>query len=847
VSCWLNVNNVPFAWISLDENDNDIHTFMEYLTASIENLFPGKLANTVNLLSTIETPPIHEITNTLINELDEIDKEFILVLDDYYYIRQPEIHKLISGLLQYPPDNMHLCIITRQDPPLKIGFLRAYNRMNEIRMRELSFNSEEVPVLYKNMLGFEVDEEISERLVEITEGWVAGLRLTALSVNSPEQLTKLIIKMNGDSRLVTEYLIEEVLSTLPEELQRFLYNTSVLNRFCADLLDEIGEAGNKKMKSALRGNDFIKWLENMNLFLVPLDVEHEWFRFHHLFRELLLKQLKKNRKAEQLIELHRKAGIWYERNDFVEDALRHMLAADKPERAAEIIEKHITAAMDADKWRMMESWINMLPEDILKKRYKLQIAIASINKQRFKLEELHSALQRSKELLDKTSDNKTYMGEWYFLKGWVNLYLEGDISGSMNHLNKALKLIPETSLGLIRGEAELQYAMTLHASGKNSESIRRLQEKISSQKIKSGKYWERLQFGLCAVRLMNGDLFNVYNDASLLNDSANRSKIQFVEGWSRFFLAVSALHRFKLEDALHHFSRIIELRYITYDRASIDSILGLAIVYQMKGMDEEANKTILIANEYAEWTKNPSHSVLISSAIARLELLRGNIAEAMKWHRTAEIGLHIPSMVFFLCNPAITECSVLLAEGSGSSLNLASEKLDLIYQGTKHYNYKSQLIEVLILQSVLLYKQGHIVKAARTMEDALELAVPGGWIRPFIEFGNEVMIILDQLIKHNAYTEYCMMLKELFGKYEKGLKTNVSSHPAPKVTLSEPLTQRELEILPLLSMGYKNKEIGNKIFLAPTTVKKHVYNIFQKFNVHSRIELISKAKELDLI
>ena len=195
VSCWLTESKLPYGWISLSEDDNDIGTFLEYLVAAVEKVFPEKLEKTSDLLQAAELPPVSVILNLLINELDEIEKEFVLVLDDYFLIKEKKIHDLIDGLLQYPPENMILCIITRRDPPLKIGSLRAYNRMNEIRMEDLSFKVQEIPVLYKNMIGLGISEETSERLLKRTEGWVTGLRLTAHSVKTIEQLETILKKM----------------------------------------------------------------------------------------------------------------------------------------------------------------------------------------------------------------------------------------------------------------------------------------------------------------------------------------------------------------------------------------------------------------------------------------------------------------------------------------------------------------------------------------------------------------------------------------------------------------------------------------------------------------------------
>jgi LuxR family maltose regulon positive regulatory protein len=847
VSCWLTESNIPFGWISLNEEDNDLRKFLEYFAASIESVAPGKLERTTGLLKTSELPPLPEITSTLINELDEIEKEFVLVLDDYHTIREKGIHDLINGLLQYPPDNLLMCIITRQDPPLKIGSLRAYNRMNEIRMQDLSFTLQEIPVLYKNMKGFEIGEEISEKLLEQTEGWVTGLRLTALSVNSADQLKGILKKMSQDSRLVTDYLIEEVLTFQPEEFQKYLLKTSLLDRFCADLVERLNITKSRQKDDGISGEEFIKWLESTNLFVIPLDNEHKWFRYHHLFRELLLKQLKKKRSPEQINTILKEAGEWFGRNNFVEEAIKYMLAAGKPENAAEIVGKHSIEAMDTDHWRILEGWLKMLPEDILHQSVKFQISIAYISHQRFKLAEMHAALQRSKELFGDRPEETVFYGEWCSLMGFSKAIIEGDISGSINFLNKALNLIPEKPLGLIRAETELQMCISRHIARESDEVLKKFNARISAMRSERGRFWERMQFGLCFIHYIRGELQRAYENAVILKEDSKRTGNDFAEGWSRWVLGAASFNMFILDEAHHQFTRVLELRYATFDRASIDGLIGLALTYQILGQPKKADETLLIVQEYTEWTKDPTQVVLLSSAKARIALLRGNISEAINWQRTLNLEPHFPSMVMFLCNPFITECGVLLAEGTDSSLFLASKKLEKLYEGTKAFNYTCQTIEVIVLQSMLQKKLGHTSKAAKIMEKALEIAAPGGWIRPFIEAGNDVIIILNQLIKQNIYADYCKMLIKVFENYENGSLKTVPPLQVSDWSLSEPLTQRELEILALLSHGLKNREIGDKIFLAPTTIKKHVYNIYQKLNVHSRLEVVSKAQELGLI
>ena len=312
VSCWLRESNIPFGWISVSAEDNDLRTFLAYVTEAVERIFPEKLKETSKFLEAADLPPLPVILNSLINELDEIDKEFVLVFDDYHLIKEQKIHELIDGLLHYPPDNMHLCVITRRDPPIRIGSLRAYNRMIEVRMEDLAFTLQEIPVLYKNMIGIGINEEISEKLLKRTEGWITGLRLTSHSVKTTEQLESILKKMKGDNRFVTEYLVAEVLTRQPEKYQKYLMKISLLDRFCADVVEILDIGEEKDIEKRVSGEELIEWLNKINLFVIPLDEENKWYRYHHEFQRLLQRQLQKTSSSDQIKELHKRRSIGHE-------------------------------------------------------------------------------------------------------------------------------------------------------------------------------------------------------------------------------------------------------------------------------------------------------------------------------------------------------------------------------------------------------------------------------------------------------------------------------------------------------------------------------------------------------
>ena len=291
ISSWLEEVKCLYAWVSLDEEHNDLRLFLGYFVAAVHQIFPEKLQTIEPYLKASELPPLSIISQDLINALDQIDDDFVMVLDDFYLIRNEQIFELINRLLWHPPHNMHLVISTRRDPSLSLTELHSYNRMNEIRMAELSFTRKEITLLFKKLQGTELSDTISERLLEKTEGWIVGLRLVLLGIGSQEYAEHIIGNLKGDMHLISEFLVEHVLRNQPVQFQDYLLKTSILNRFCSELVEALKDIEPGKDEHNINGQAFIEWLVKTNLFVISLDKQHKWFRYHHLFQRLLTNQL----------------------------------------------------------------------------------------------------------------------------------------------------------------------------------------------------------------------------------------------------------------------------------------------------------------------------------------------------------------------------------------------------------------------------------------------------------------------------------------------------------------------------------------------------------------------------
>jgi len=313
----------PYAWLSLDEDENNLRNFINYLLAAIRNAFPGACDPTRSLLQGLELPPVSILSRHIVNDLDEIEDPFILVLDDFHKIREKTVHDLMGAILAHPLQNLHLMLLTRRDPPLSTSLLRGRGQVNEIGSADLHFTLAETTAFLENTLGLSIDEKTAVTIQESLEGWPTGMRLMSQSLKHSGDLDRLLAGLKGGFAAIVDYLVTEVLSHQPPEMARLMAATAILDHFCAPLCDALYELDAAPGTGEMNGDEFIARLQKDNLFLIALDTEHRWFRYHHLFRQLLQDQLNRHWRPEEIAALHSRANAWFAENDIIDDAIKH--------------------------------------------------------------------------------------------------------------------------------------------------------------------------------------------------------------------------------------------------------------------------------------------------------------------------------------------------------------------------------------------------------------------------------------------------------------------------------------------------------------------------------------------
>lgn len=634
VSQWLEQSSSLYSWLSLDEEHNDFRTFLYYLIAAIEKIFPGLVENTRNLVSAPNLPPDKEISNSLINELCNIDQDFILVLDDYHLIKEKRIHDLLDEWLRFPPPSVHLCIATRRDPPLKIKSLRLSGRMTEIRMDKLAFSYEEIAEFFKQVMPVDLNDESTKILHNKTEGWIIGIRLFTMLIKSTDELKKILQSIDVGVLPLTDYLLAEVLSIQSKHIQDQLLATSVMNRFSAELIEEILEPTGENILIGTRGTGFIQWMKKSNLFVIQLDNEQKWFRYHHMFQDFLQNQLKKRGNLQYIKEIHIKASLWFERNDLIEESIEHAMKAGDTDRAVEIINKNWETVSDSDNFLTVDKWLSYLPEEAIHSSVSLLFALFYNIFKRDRLEEFPLVLgliQQSKGHLSKSE--KGYLA---FIKSMV-YYYSGEGEKSFAESEKALKQIPE-EYSSFRRDARTFWHISMLMIGKREQglkAIKNLAKKflVIGDTVQLGGARHNIGFSA----LLNADLPQLRTATEEMLKTPDLSK--YMMGFYMLNLQYISWFSGDLEGVVRESEGVIELKYEFTSRFVIDCYVMKALALLELNNLDFANKALTDAIEFAEFTKDPYNLSVALSGKARFQLKQGQMEYAIEWlDKTEQIG-----------------------------------------------------------------------------------------------------------------------------------------------------------------------------------------------------------------
>lgn len=850
------IGNPQFCWLSLDVSDNEPTRFFLYWIAALQTVAPACGRQTQLLLLGPQPTAPETLLTLLLNEMATLTEPVVLVLDDYHLITTPAIHEALTLIIDRLPPTVHLLLLSRTDPPLPLARWRVRGQLAEIRAADLRFTAAEAAIFLTEVMGLHLAPAEIVTLEARTEGWIAALQLAALSMQGQGDVQGFLRSFTGGQRYVVDYLVDEVLNRQPPAVQRFLLQTSILDQFCAALCAAVmAEEGSAASDATVEAQTLLEHLERSNLFLVPLDSERQWYRYHALFTEFLRHRLGKVAPA-----LHHRAAVWYEQHGLIEETIEHTLAAQAYEQAAQLVEQHSLAFALHHQLTILQGWLDALPVGWRHQRLGLALSELWLMLGRGDV----VGMERTLTIVDTIMAGQTsplpesVAGEVAAAHALVASFQQNH-SNTIAYARQALAQLPATaqqlrlavlsSLGygyycagdLVAAEQTLRTALAA-SDATTSYLVPRIT--LLSMLAMTIEMTGRLQEAIDLLRqaLTLGQVDGHYLPAAGVEVALHALGLRLYE-----FNA--------LDEATHYVQIARELSLATGNSMMQGHTLAtLALIAQAKGDLLGAQALLDEAHTLLRPLGVPSYAVIDGQRVF-LWWKRGELTTAVAW--AAGFGATMPSrpqpMTAF-ATPYFSLARIWIATARFAE---ADRLLADLYQSATANHYHYYALWALILQSYSYTAQGQPVTARITLGQALRQAASSGYIRSFVDEGDVMHARLTDFglrlnPQDEALTPYLQSLLTAFEATTPVVQPKPASppratRPAPSTTLIEPLSERELEVLRLLDRGLSNQAIADELIVALSTVKKHLINIYGKLGVNSRTQALTYARSLGLL
>jgi len=704
----------------------------------------------------------------------------------------------------------------------------------------LQFTDKETDVFVKKYLDVENTKNIVSLLKKKTEGWVTGLRLAMMHISYHFKNEKDIEKYLSEINFSETYFLEEVLNHLDSVTVEFLLKTSILDKFCPSLTEQLLSKSNNKFDS----KKIIKRLKKENLFIINLDEENNWYRYHHLFQSILRKELKNRYSSEQITQLNQNALEWYEKESYINDALFHASQTNNVALTASLIEKHMHKPLNENKWFYLEQWLKKIPDNYIYQSPVLLIAQMWILQHKNMIWLIPEFMNNLEKIREKEALDPEIEIQLQFFQG-VMLFWSARIKKSLVLFDYVRKNLSSDKVGAI-SIASIYYANAAQMNGEGKEVYLEFEKKVYGNHL--NPTLKTILFGaLLYMKLHEGELYTAERLNHQLKDFSLSVHDVFSLVWADYFFAYIAFQQNKPELAYDYFKKALQNVYFLNMLASMDNFAGLLLTLKALNKPQEYQQVYKQLLSFTNEQNNPAFSTIAYSVRARLSLLENDIPSAIKHIKMADMNFDSGNTQFYIESPRLTYCRVLLAQNRQDKTTEAIEKLGEHLKLAIKTRNVYLLIRIYIIQSIAFIRTNNQSKAKESLKLALEKAFSNNWIRPFIEDGGkEIQNLLEELIEDKRLGKFvAVLLHEIL--------TNDKSTNSTKALLSnalldyKPLTNRELDIISLLAKRLSNKEIANELYISAGTVKRHTINIYQKLGVNKRREAVNKALKLNLL
>jgi LuxR family maltose regulon positive regulatory protein len=843
LSAWVHHIDAGVGWLALDEEDNDPARFWAYVIAALQTVTSDIGESVLHAFQAPQPLPMASVLTPLINEIaarPNSEGPYVLVLDDYHLITTVALHNALTFLLDHLPPNFHMVIATRADPPLPLARLRGRGQLTELRQADLRFTAEEATTFLARVSGRDLAAEAIAALEERTEGWITGLQLAALSMRGREDIASFVSAFAGSHRYVLDYLTEEVLQRQPEAIQAFLLQTAILDRLSGPLCNAVLRTSDPESEMPLLcpftdAQAVLEQLEAANLFLVPLDDRRGWYRYHRLFADLLRARLE-DLHPDRVPILHRRASAWYEQEKLLDDAMKHAIAAGDLACATRIVETHGRSLLMRGELTTLLRWIAALPQESIAASARICVTHAWALLLTGQMHAVEARLQRAEHLL-AALPNSPLLGDIAVIRAY-SAAQQGDVTRTIALANLALERLPLTKQGE-RGVAFFVLGGAYLLNGDWAAA-----GDAMTQAAAVGQQGENLHIAVPALNALadiqatQGHLHQAQATAEaaihLVTGADGQS--QPVAAGALAALAELAYEWNDLEGALAYVHQSVELGRLWGNSDTLAaSYLTLADVLMAHGDLDEACDVLQEAEHLSqEMTVFPSFSTRLGATRARLWLAQGDWAAAARW--AENVSFDTRDVFHAKASLVLARVRVTLGQYD-DALRVV---LPLVAMAQSH-DLTAWRIEGLALEAWVRYAQGEEQRALATLAEALTLAEPEGYVRRFVDLGPALAPLLQKAAARGIVPDYT---GNLLAASDLSEEMPLLPQAQP---LIEPLSPRELEVLALVAEGLSNRQVGQRLHIAESTVKSHLNTIYGKLGVENRTQATVKARSLRLL
>jgi len=822
LSAWVHsrLHRQPTVWLSLDAGDNDPSRFWNYFVAAVRSAHPGFGNSTLALLRSPQPPPVESLLTVLINELASLPTGCVVILDDYHLISTPAIHNGIAFLLDHVPVKVSLIIATRADPPLPLAHFRGKGAMVEVRADDLRFNEEEAIGLFGVLKNPGMSKGDAVRLNHRTQGWVVGLKMAALAMPRQSDISDFITGFTGSQRFVMDYLMEEVLRRQTEDVWDFLLRTSVLDRLTAALCDTVTGRNDSR--------DMLLALEHSNLFVAPLDESRQWYRYEHLFLDVLRHQLEVKSGPEAVTELNRRASQWFEANGFADEAIHHALKGTDWMAATRLIHKHLKEKGWKGELATLLHWLEQLPEEVrnrdlsLCRTYGNLLNVAG---------EFESAAAIADYLERAAGTDDALLGHVAAMRSGT-AHGRGDMNRALELGMKALELLPKDQVDMRCIVSErLGF---IHWNRGDFKAAEPLLTEAYAAGVKAGDNHvaaEALSLLAAADHSSTGRLrlaIGRYRQAiELAGPTPAAGSSHQSLGWTLYELN-------DLDEAVRQIERALELGRLTGQRGFVarqHALLAHCCLAQ--GKESEALAKIEEARLVAESTGRDAVRAEHAAYHIRIALRLNDLTTATEWgHKLQE---DVGALPFYHQHVPLR---LLIAQGKRA---LAARRLQALYEQATSHGMQYQVICTRVCQ---VLAADTMDSALRFLADVFAITEPEGYLRTFVDEGGSMGPFLRQSIARGIRPEYASRLLSIIDREHQRLTEQEERSPT-RAPL--PVTERELEVLRLLVTGISSRQIAAALTISLDTTNTHIRHIYEQLDCRSRIQAVARARELGLI